>query len=53
MTSITPATVSFSDSLFPSASISPWKAAQGIIKSELPAFVPYPLSGFKEICMNL
>ena len=41
-TSTTTATISFSDSLFPSASTFPWKAAQEIIKKELPAFSPYP-----------
>lgn len=40
--STTTAAISFSDSLFPSASIFPWKAAQEIIKKELPAFSPYP-----------
>lgn len=47
MTSTTAATTSFSDLLFPSASVSPWKAAQEIIKKELPAFSPYPPNGFK------
>lgn len=41
-TSTTTAAISFSDSLFPLASIFPWKAAQEIIKKELPAFSPYP-----------